>query len=158
MNTGHRMTNARRWQAIGQLVEGQLPAKVARSLNVHRSTISRLWNRYRSEGTASRRSGVGRPRVTSARDDRYLRLQVRRHRSRTARQLAGNLAAATGHAVSRQTVTLRLHKHRLYARRPIACVPGAQTISEGEGGALTMGTSTCWLERRPMGSVLFTDE
>ena len=61
-------------------------------------------------------------RIAPASDDGYLALTVRRYRKSTARQLISELVAATGIAVSRQTIYRRLNKSGLYARKPMVCV------------------------------------
>ena len=56
----------------------------------------------------TRRRGSGRPRATSARDDRFLMLQSLRNRHQTAVELAHRLRTVRDKAVSAQTVRRRL--------------------------------------------------
>ncbi|GBM43277.1 Transposable element Tcb1 transposase [Araneus ventricosus] len=65
----------------------------------------------------------GRPRVTTANEDRYLAVTAKRNRRSTASDLSRQLSSATGTPVSRQTVYRRLGHTGLYARRPVRCVP-----------------------------------
>ncbi|GBM96382.1 hypothetical protein AVEN_64085-1 [Araneus ventricosus] len=53
-------------------------------LNVHRSVIHRLWNRYQRDQNASKRRGSGRRRIITTTDDRYLLQRARCRRALTA--------------------------------------------------------------------------
>ena len=76
-------------QAV-QLVQDGTPVRVvARRFGVSPSTVSRLWTRFRETGLYTRRPGQGRIRLTTPRQDRYLRVRVGRHRRSTARDLQG---------------------------------------------------------------------
>lgn len=123
MATRHHLPDELRWRAIGRLEAGQRQADVARWLNVDRAVVSRLWSKFQRTQNASRSYSGGRPRVTSARDDRYIRLTGRRNRSATATQVRVEAVAATGRPISTSTVRRRLHEGGLYARRPVLCVP-----------------------------------
>ncbi|GBN66187.1 Transposable element Tcb1 transposase [Araneus ventricosus] len=96
---------------------------VARELNVYRSIIYRLWNRYQRDRSASRRHGSVRQRITTTADDCYLLQCASRRRTLTVRQLASQLSAAAGRPISRQTVSRRLHEGGLFARRHVVRVP-----------------------------------
>ncbi|GFU88650.1 HTH_Tnp_Tc3_2 domain-containing protein [Trichonephila clavipes] len=63
----------------------------------------------------SREPGQGRPRATTAGEDRHLSIIVRRNRGATASRLSRYLYAATGTRVSRVTVSKRLHERGLFA-------------------------------------------
>ncbi|GBN86647.1 hypothetical protein AVEN_108428-1 [Araneus ventricosus] len=99
-----------RWRAVGMLQSDARQSAVARELNVHRSVIHRLWNRYQRDQNASRRRGSGRRRITTAADYRYLLQCSRRLRTLTARQLVSQLSAAAGRPISRQTVSRGQHE------------------------------------------------
>ncbi|GFV70547.1 transposable element Tcb2 transposase [Trichonephila clavipes] len=70
-----------------------------------------------------RKVGGGRPRTTTAGDDRYIILQAKRGRRQSASVIAQQLSTATGRQVSWFTVARRLHKGGLFARRPERCLP-----------------------------------
>ena len=59
----------------------------------------------------------GRPKTTTAVDDRYLRISARRNPESNATMLNNAFRAATGRRVSTQTVRNRLHDAQLYSRR-----------------------------------------
>ncbi|GFU78032.1 HTH_Tnp_Tc3_2 domain-containing protein [Trichonephila clavipes] len=87
----------------------------------------RIVGRLEDTESIERKSGQGRPRATTAREDRHLSIIARCNRGTTASQLSRFLYAATGTRVSRVTVSKRLHKKGLFARRPIVYVPLTST-------------------------------
>ncbi|GBN60330.1 Transposable element Tcb2 transposase [Araneus ventricosus] len=78
-------------------------------------------------GSIERKPGQGRPRATTATEDRYLSIIARRNRGATASQLSRDLYEANETRVSRVTVSKRLHETGLFARRPAVCVPLTST-------------------------------
>ncbi|GBM94229.1 Transposable element Tcb2 transposase [Araneus ventricosus] len=83
--------------------------------------------KFQDTGSIERKPGQGRPRATTATEDRYLFIIARRNRGATASQLSRDLYAATETHVSRVTVSKRLHETGLFARRPAVCVPLTST-------------------------------
>ncbi|GBM05930.1 hypothetical protein AVEN_135289-1 [Araneus ventricosus] len=79
MNRRNHLHDEMRWRAGGMLKAAARQSAVTRELNVHRSVIHRLWNRYQRDQNASRRRGSGHRRITTTADDRYL-LQCAKHR------------------------------------------------------------------------------
>lgn len=63
---------------------GMTQRQVATALGVNQSVICSAWNRYQTQGNASRRHAGGRQRVMSQRDERFLRIQAKRHTFATA--------------------------------------------------------------------------
>ncbi|GFU64169.1 hypothetical protein TNCV_3745371 [Trichonephila clavipes] len=49
--------------------------------------------------------------------------QKKRNRRTTAQQVENQFLAASGKQISRKTVVRRLRRGKLYARRPVVCVP-----------------------------------
>ncbi|GFY11845.1 transposable element Tc3 transposase [Trichonephila clavipes] len=99
-----------------------------RNFSLHRFT--RLWRQFQTTGTAIRGFSSGLPRGTTPADDRYIVLQARRNRRKTAGEIARHTTQATGRPISRFTVARRLHGGGLFARRPVRCVP-LTPIGEG---------------------------
>ena len=60
----------------------------------------------------------GRPKATTAVDDRYLRISAWRNHESNATMLNNAFRAATGCLVSTQTVQNRLHDAQCHSRRP----------------------------------------
>uniref|UniRef100_A0A2L2YEG6 Transposable element Tcb2 transposase n=1 Tax=Parasteatoda tepidariorum TaxID=114398 RepID=A0A2L2YEG6_PARTP len=108
---------------IGKLEEGRSVTSVAEEFGINKSVVSRAWNAFKTDGTAVRKVGGGRPRKTTPRDDRYIVLQAKRNRFQSASAISQQLCTATGRQVSRFTVARRLHKGGLFARRPERCIP-----------------------------------
>ena len=69
-----RLTRDNRLKAVGMHIGGMTAARIAQHLNVHRSTISRLITKHRLTDDVTDRPRPGRPRVTNAVQDRYIRI------------------------------------------------------------------------------------
>ena len=97
---------------------GRTQEQVARRLNVSRSTIRRLVRRVRVTGTFADRPRSGRPRVTSVRQDNFIRQHHLHDRfvtaESTSRVVVGNRACP----ISRYTVRRRLRECGITCRRP----------------------------------------
>ena len=111
-----RLTEENRNRAIGRLEAGESQSSVARSLNVRQSTISRLWQRYIQDNTTRDRPRSGRPRVTTLRQDRFIRVFHLRNRTVTAAYTADNVPGLR--RVSAQTIRNRLKEHGIRPMRP----------------------------------------
>ena len=93
-----RLNNDERNQAVGMLNAGMSATVVPRHFGCTRKTIERSRRRFRVTGNVADRPRSGRPRVTTAADDRCIFLQHLRSRRLTA--------AATGrqYGIYSQTV------------------------------------------------------
>lgn len=109
-----RLTEAQRNNAIGRLEAGESQTAVATTFNVSQSTISRLWNRYRQHGSTCDLPRSGRPRVTTATQDRYIRVRHLRDRFTTATFTASSIPGRR--RISDQTVRNRLRDAGIRAR------------------------------------------
>ncbi|GFU31747.1 transposable element Tcb1 transposase [Trichonephila clavipes] len=112
-----------RGRIIGRLECGRTQLEVSEELGIAQSVISRLWRRFQDDGNVSRWYSIGRPRVTTPNEDRYMAVTAKRNKRSTASDLSRQLSSATGTTVSRQTVYRRLGHIGQYARRPFRCVP-----------------------------------
>ncbi|GFW19948.1 transposable element Tcb2 transposase [Trichonephila clavipes] len=99
-----------RGRMIGKLEKGRTVTSVAAEFGINKSVVSCAWKAFQTTGTAVRKVGGGPPRTTTAGDDRYIILQVKRGRRQSASVIAHQLSTATGRQVSRFTVARRLHK------------------------------------------------
>ncbi len=99
-----QMSYVLRERAIVMLTAGMSTRAVARELNVHFSTISRLQRHFREFGSTSNRPHTRRPRVTTPVQDLHIQ----------------HLATIGLHnqRISAQTARNRLREAHLHARRP----------------------------------------
>ncbi|GFT88482.1 uncharacterized protein TNCV_262701 [Trichonephila clavipes] len=67
-----------RGRMIGKLEEVRTVTSVAAEFKINKSVLSRVWKAFQTTGTAVRKVGGGRPRTTTAGDDRYIILQAKR--------------------------------------------------------------------------------
>ncbi|GFV82221.1 transposable element Tcb2 transposase [Trichonephila clavipes] len=85
-----------RGSMIGKLEEGCTVPSVAAEFGINKSVVSRAWKTFQTTSTAVRKVGGGRPRTTTAGDDRYIILQAKRGRRQSASVIAQHLSRATG--------------------------------------------------------------
>ncbi|GFW73688.1 transposable element Tcb2 transposase [Trichonephila clavipes] len=112
-----------RGSMIEKLEEGRTVTSVPAEFGINKRVSFRaLGKRSKTTGTAVRKVGGGRPRTTTAGDDRYIILQAKRGRRQSASVIAQQLSKATGRQVSRFTVARRLQKGGLFAHRPKRCL------------------------------------
>ena len=90
---------------------------------MHDSTIKRLVQRLRETGRVADRPRSGRPRVTSQRQDRAIRLARLRNRHLTATETAVNTVGSHNRRIHPKTVRNRLREFGLRARRPNVGLP-----------------------------------
>ena len=121
-----RLTDVQRGRAIALLMQGQRKQQVANHFGVNVSTIERLVRRLRETGHLADRPRSGRPRVTSRRQDRTIRLAHLRNRHLTATETALNTVGTHNRQISPKTVGSRLREIGLRARRPYVGLPLTQ--------------------------------
>lgn len=111
-----RLNEAQRNQAVGMIRAGVSQNEVSRRFGVHRNTISALWRRYQQSGNTRDRRRSGRPRVTSLRQDTYIRVTHLRNRLQTAALTARSIPGLRN--ISPRTVRNRLRERNIRPRRP----------------------------------------
>ena len=121
-----RLTDVQRGRAIALLMQGQRQQSVANHFWVNISTIERLVRRLRETGHLADRQRSGRPRVTSRRQDRTIRLAHLRNRHLTATETALNTVGMHNRQISPKTVGSRLREIGLRAPRPYVGLPLTQ--------------------------------
>ena len=121
-----RLTDVQRVRAIALLMQGQRQQQVANHFGVNVSTIESLVRRLRETGHLADRPRSGRPRVTSRRQDRTIRLAHLRNRHLTATETALNTVGMHNRQISPKTVGSRLREIGLRARRPYVGLPLTQ--------------------------------
>ncbi|GFU54171.1 transposable element Tcb1 transposase [Trichonephila clavipes] len=112
-----------RGRIIGRLKCGRTQLEVSEELEIVKSVLSRLWQRFQDDGNVSRCHSTGRPRVTTPNEDRYLAVTAKRNSRSTASDLSRQLSSATDTTVSRQTMYRSLGRIGVYARKFVRCVP-----------------------------------
>ena len=111
-----RLSQLDRGRATALILQGLSQRDVAQQFGEHESTISRLVQRLRATGRLTDRPRSGRPRVTTQRQDRRIRLVHLRNRLRTA--TAREVIGTHGRRVCPRTVRNRLREFDLRPRRP----------------------------------------
>ena len=111
-----RLSTEERNRAIGQLEAGVNPRRVAYIFNVHISTIYRLQHHLDATNTVTDRSRPGRPRVTTPRQDRYIRRRHRQEKRLTATSTAATINVNPQRRVGARTVRRRLTEAGLLNR------------------------------------------
>ena len=109
-----RLSQLDRGRAIALSLQGRSQRDFAQQFGVHESTISRLVQRLRATGRLTDRPRSGRPRVTTQRQDRRIRLVHLHNRLRTATETAREVIGTHGP----RTVRNRLREFDLRPCRP----------------------------------------
>ncbi|GFV01460.1 transposable element Tcb2 transposase [Trichonephila clavipes] len=112
-----------RGRMIGKLEEGRAVTSVAAEFGINKTVGTHAWKAFQTTGTAVKKVGGGRPRTTTAGDDRYIIQQAKRGRRQSVSVIAQQLSTETGRQVSRFIVSRRLHKGGLFTRRLERCLP-----------------------------------
>ena len=109
-----------RMAVIGMLAGGMTVNDVAVSFGVHRTTIWRLAQHFRTTGTAKDTPRSGRPKRLTPREERYIRIIAGRDRFLLATRIVDRVRRATEDRISAETdhnklkacrfKSIRLHK------------------------------------------------
>jgi transposase len=99
--------------AVALSEKGRTQQSIAERFGVMQSTISRVINRYLETGINKRRTGKGRKRMTTANQDRFLRLQTLRQRFVTSTSLQEAFSLRYNALISQDTIRRRLAEHQL---------------------------------------------
>ena len=150
-----RLRQNERERAIGMLAAGMTQVQVANHFNVSRMTIARLKTRLRDTGTTNDRPRSGRPRETTLRQDRHIRIIHLRNRFVNASQTARQTHGRHNNRISAQTVRNRLRQVGLRARRPLK---GPILTQRHRMARLQWTRVRIRWNRQTWRQVLFTDE
>ena len=111
-----RLTAAQRHEAIGMIRAGMRQQQVATHFQCHRNTISALVRRYQNTNDVADHQRSGRPRVTTPRQDRWIRVTHLRHRFQTAVTTSQTIPGLR--RIHPNTVRNRLRQYGIRPRRP----------------------------------------
>ena len=111
--------------------------------------------RYQETGRYTRRPGSGGQRCTSARDDRFIVLEILRNRYLTAVEMRQRLQISRGVNVSERTVRRRMEEVNLKARRPAR---GPELLRHHRIDRLRFARKHANWTHEQCENVLFTDE
>ena len=109
----------KRWKIVGMKIGGMRVCDIARNVRVSRKAVWAVLSLYRNTNDVTPGKSPGRPRKTTARQDRQLILMARRGRTRSAASLREEWQDNIGVPISRETVNRRLVKKGYRARRPV---------------------------------------
>lgn len=99
--------------ARGLFEQGRSQSDIARIMNKTQGAISKILKRYREYGSNQRRAGQGRPRKTTANQDRFLTMQCVRERFTTSTKLQARLSNVHNVRLCKQTILNRLKEVQL---------------------------------------------
>ena len=118
-----QLNDFERGRIIGMREAGLSIRDIAARVNRNVATVMRCWSRWSEEGVHQRRPGSGRPRRTSDREERRLRLLAKRDRFSTTRSIAIDWMTGTGPRMSMSSVYRRIKSYGLHSYRPFLCLP-----------------------------------
>ena len=96
-------------QAVVELIKaGKTYKEIAEQLGISKGTISKTMQRYEELGTYENRYASGRPRMTTASDERNLIRTVRKNRTLSSSALSTTWYLTNGQKASPRTVRRRL--------------------------------------------------
>ena len=134
---------------------GTSKCNVACLMNCNRSTIIDLWNRYQQQGHPRDHPCTGRSRVTTANQDRYMRLSHARDRFLSAAESAKQTIGTHIRPINGNTVSRRLAENGLRSRRPYT---GQILLPRHRQARLAWANAHSRWPRQRWQTVLFTDQ
>jgi len=136
---------------LGHVQAGSTEAEVARTFNVHRHTVANILRKFNITQSVADLPRSGRPKVTTAAQDRRLVLVAVRERHSTARAIG-----AQAHVqCSDRTVRRRLEATGLTPRKP---AKKPELLPRHRQNRLQWVRQHVRLNRGQWGQILFTDE
>ncbi|EEZ98274.1 Transposable element Tc3 transposase-like Protein [Tribolium castaneum] len=118
-----QLTPFERGRIVGLREGGMSVREIAARVNRGVATVLRCIRAWEEEGREHRARGSGRPRGTTARQDRYLHFLAFRDRHVSTRRIGDQWYAAEGRPVTMATVYRRIRSFGLHSYRPHLVLP-----------------------------------
>lgn len=106
-----QLTDLEKGQFLAWSEAGVTNRKIARRLDRDHETINKLSKKYKQNNSTDRLLGSGRPRITTARDDRRILIEQKKHWGVTA----GEIKSRLGIEIHENTIRNRLHENGLFS-------------------------------------------
>lgn len=106
-------------QVVAYSNTGMKQGEIAQIIGVSRATVNRVLRRRVETGSVDPGKSTGRPRITTAREDRRLFNIARRNRTKSSTSISAELRAQHLIRISRSTVNRRLVQRGYRARRMV---------------------------------------
>ena len=98
--------------------EGQGYKKIANNLKLSGSSVVKIIQRFKREGSTQNRPRVGRPKKLSARAERHIQMISLKDRRRSAASITAEIEEVGGQPVSAQTIRHTLHQIGVHGSHP----------------------------------------
>lgn len=118
-----QLSDFERGRVVGLREGGLSFRQIAAHLNRSVSAVANCYHVWSEEGREQRARRSGRPRQTTARQDRRLRLLVVRDRFSTTRSIADQWFGEEGRRVTTRTIYMRIRSFGLMSYRPHLVLP-----------------------------------
>lgn len=119
----HQLTPFERGRIVGLREAGLSFRDIANRVGRSVATIALCWRRWRENNEERRRPRPGRPRRTTGREDRALRLAALRDRFSSTREIGDRWRDLLHQQISIRTVYRRIRSFGLRSYRPFLCLP-----------------------------------
>ena len=117
------LSNFDKGRLIGLLQANTPIREVARIIGCDRNIVKKWWKQYKKEGHCNRKSGSGRPRKGSIRDDRHVVTEIKKNRFATSRGILQMAFYGRISPYSFRTARRRLREYGFRNCRPAIRIP-----------------------------------
>jgi transposase len=118
MEKSKQMTVAIKSQIV-TLYEGKKSLReISRRIGYSEGAVRKFLKKFSVDSDLQRKSGSGRPRVTSSREDRILKTLILKDRLKTAAELCNDLQSISGSSISSRTIQRRLVEQGFKSCKP----------------------------------------
>lgn len=118
MKCRKKLTEAEKIKIVEFSATGETLCSISKKMKCNRSTVCRVLQKYKKEGTVNRKKGSGPKRKTTTRVDRQLEQMSLKDRFKTAVELRAELRKFKIAEISVETVRRRLREKGIITRKP----------------------------------------